>query len=92
MATVTNPTDNTLKVTIRGNTYVVGPKETIQNVPEQDAKDWKENTHSFIDVGPDLGAVASKSKDEPQEAVVVEEVSATIEEAPAPSRRRVAKK
>ncbi len=52
MASVTNPTDNTITVTIRGNSYTVGPKETIHGVPEQDANDWKANTHAFIEVGP----------------------------------------
>ena len=45
---VINPTKDTLKVQINGNVYEVKGEDSLSNVPEAYAQDWKAKTHNFI--------------------------------------------
>lgn len=45
---VINPTKDTLRVQINGNVYEVKGEDSLSNVPDAHAQDWKAKTHNFI--------------------------------------------
>jgi len=47
---VINPTKDTIKVQIKGTEYVIEPESSLVNVPNEIAKYWKENIHTFIGI------------------------------------------
>jgi len=44
---ITNPTKDDISIVIKGTKYTICAGCTIKNVPEKDAKEWK-NIHQFI--------------------------------------------
>lgn len=50
---VRNTTNNDIEVQIHGHMYYLPANGFINDVPEEDARYWKERLHSFLDISPD---------------------------------------
>lgn len=80
---VINPTKEKLEVQIKGVQYEIEPEGSISGVPEEDARDWQEKTHKFIQLRKE------KMEDKKEEVVEVP-APAVAEVAEAPVEETVA--
>lgn len=77
---VYNPTDKSITVMIKGDTYTVGADSAISNVPSEVADYWVSSLHNFLVISEDTVTpeVIEEVKEEVKE--VVEEKEEVVEE------------
>ena len=73
---IKNPTNNALKVQIKGISYEVGANDSISNVQKEHAEYWK-TLHAFIEVSEDTTGTPMVEKKEEIKEKIEEKVETT---------------
>jgi hypothetical protein len=68
---VTNPTDQDITVSIKGNEYFVAANSSISGVKESHADYWKNMLHNFIEVSPEKAPKVETPKVEVKDVIEV---------------------
>lgn len=88
---ITNPTDKTIKVQVKGISYEVSANDSISNVPKEHAIYWKEQLHNFIEVSEEFTGETAPIVETVPEATedVVTEVTEEVVESPDSTQEEV---